>query len=241
MVRAIIVDDDPNMRMVLEKAVAKIEGVSLLGSYENGNEAITIAEDETITLALLDVDMPVINGIETAKGILDIQPRCKIVFITAHQDYMAQAFELYAFDYITKPFKMERFIQTMTRIIETSEGEEITSSVDPEPISEEVLIKVKEGLVILNKEDILMVERVNRQTILVTRQKDYVVNKTLQEVEELLDEGFLRCHKSYIVRIEAIKELIVYGRWTYIVKLKGTEHDALMTKDKAKWLEEQAI
>lgn len=67
-------------------------------------------------VCFLDVEMPGMTGLECAKAIQDTDPRTILVFATAHDDYMAQAFEVYAFDYMVKPFKVERVMKTLERI-----------------------------------------------------------------------------------------------------------------------------
>lgn len=240
MLKLLIADDDKNMRLVLGKAVAKYDQINLVAQVASGGEAVASFEALSPDVAFLDVDMPGLDGVETARMILDMNPKCAIVFITAHDSYMKDAFELYAFDYIVKPFKLARLEQTIERIL--AQKDTITNKKVPtkERQNEELLFKVKEGMVMVKKEDIIMVERQNRQTVVITKNGQFAFNKTLQEVEGVLrDDDFLRAHKSYIIRLSAIKSLEVYGRWTYIVKLKGTDKDALITKEKAKYLEER--
>lgn len=233
MIRAMIVDDDPSMRMILCKALMKYQDIQVSCDLDNGQAAIDYANGHVLDLALLDVDMPKVNGIEAAKAITELYPKCKVVFITAHQDYMAEAFELYAYDYIMKPFKMDRFHKTIDRILSTTSPMQGSQKEKAAVLSDDLVLKIGQGVVVLKKHDILMVERVNRQTIIVTREDEFAVTKTLQEMEDLLGEDFMRSHKSYIVQTATIKALEVYGRWTYVVKLHGTSRDALMTKEKA--------
>ena len=97
-------------------------------------------------------------------------------------------------------------------------------------------------MVVVKKEDILLVERQNRQTVIISKHGEFAFNRTLQEVEGILsDQDFIRSHKSYIIRLSAIRSLEIYGRWTYIVKFNGTDHDALITKEKAKDLEKRFV
>lgn len=237
MLRLMIVDDEVNMRLVLRKAALAYEGVELVGEAASGEDALEIISELEVDIAFMDVDMPGISGVEAAKQILDINPKCAIVFITAHDDYMSDAFELFAFDYIVKPFKLERLHKTLDKLIEQKSSFMPKEKEIPLVVTDDLLLKVKDGMVIVKKEDIILVERENRQTVIVTNRGEFVISKSLQEVEEMLgDKGFLRSHKSYIIRIDAVEALSVYGRWTYVVKLKGTKHDALLTKDNAKRL-----
>lgn len=241
--RAIIADDDKSMRFVLQRALAKYEDIEIIGEYENGGEAVAAFENEQIDAAFLDVDMPIFNGIEAAKLILDISPKCMIVFVTAHEEYMQEAFELYAFDYMVKPFKLDRLEKTIIKMREFYKASQPISDSKTLPnieaVSEDLLLKVKDGMVIVKPEDIIMIERVNRSSVIVTETESFTINKTLTEFEAILPKNdFLRSHKSYIVRLDKITKMTVYGRWTYIVKLLGTKKDALLTKEKAKFLEE---
>ena len=242
MLRLLIADDDANMRLVLKKAVARHEALKLVADVGSGQDAVAVFEEEEIDVAFLDVDMPGIDGIETAKLILDMNPRCAIVFITAHDSYMQDAFELYAFDYIVKPFKLDRLDKTIERILGQQQAIAAPLRRSEEHLGDELLFKVRDGMVVIKKDDILLVERQNRQTVIITKHGEFAFNKTLQEVEEILsDEDFLRSHKSYIIRLSVIRSLEVYGRWTYIVKFNGTDHDALITKEKAKDLEKRFV
>lgn len=239
--RVLIADDDKSMRFVLRKALEKQEGIEIGAEVTNGAEAVCAFEEDNFDAAFLDVDMPTLDGIEAAKLILDISPKCMIVFVTAHEEYMQEAFELYAFDYMVKPFKLERLKQTIVRMGEFQEAK--AESVEPvreriEAVSNDLLLKVKDGLVVVKPEDIIMIERENRSSVIVTEKEVYMINKPLGELEALLpDDEFLRTHKSYIIRLDKITKMSVYGRWTYVVKLKGTKKDALLTKEKAKILE----
>jgi len=242
MLRLLIADDDANMRLVLKKAVARHTELELVADVGSGQDALAFFEEAAIDVAFLDVDMPGLDGIETAKLILDMNPKCAIVFITAHDSYMQDAFELYAFDYIMKPFKLQRLDKTIERILDQQNAITAPLKRPEEHLGDELLFKVRDGMVVIKKEDIILVERQNRQTVIISKHGEFALNKTLQEVESILsDDDFIRAHKSYIIRLSAIRSLEIYGRWTYIVKFNGTDHDALITKEKAKDLEKRFV
>ena len=78
-----------------------------------------------------------------------------------------------------------------------------------------------------------MIERIDGVSRIVTKDEKYLTSQSLSSLEEKLDASrFMRCHKSYIIRVDAIKKLEVYGRWTYTVHLKDTDETALMTNQK---------
>ena len=238
MMRVLIADDDKSMRFVLRKALKKLGDIEVACEVDSGSKAVLAFENEKFDAVFLDVDMPELDGIEAAKMILDIQPKCVIVFVTAYEKYMQEAFELYAFDYMVKPFKLERLAQTVKRMLDYIGDISDIKQEKVEAINNDLLLKVQDGMVVIRPEEILMIERENRCSVIITAKEHYSINKSLSDLESILPEdAFLRTHKSYIVRLDKIEKLNVYGRWTYVVKLKGTKKDALLTKEKAKILE----
>ena len=115
-IRVVIADDEPGMRMIMRKMIEKAVGFTLCGEADNGPDLLKLVEQYKPQVCFLDVEMPGMTGLECAKAIQDTDPRTILVFATAHEDYMAQAFEVYAFDYMVKPFKVERVMKTLERI-----------------------------------------------------------------------------------------------------------------------------
>lgn len=234
--KVLICDDEFGMRMMLRKAVEKIEGFKVAGEAENGEAVLSLAESLRPDVIFLDVEMPVINGIECARQIVEINPKAIIIFATGHDEYMSDAFQLYAFDYLIKPFKLERIYQTLERIKAIHSGqreENIHSIIRFEKGLEKVLLKSKEGLSFVDMSDIIIIQREERSTVIYTKDGSYITSEGLSELEERLDKNqFFRSHKSYIINLSMINKIFPYGRWTYLVKLKGTDKDALLTHER---------
>ena len=117
-IRVIIADDEPGMRTVMRKVVEKAAGYTLVGEAENGAQLLELYDQTRPDVVLMDVEMPEMTGIECARIIQDRNPRTVLVFATAHEQYMRSAFEVYAFDYLVKPFKLERALNTLALIRE---------------------------------------------------------------------------------------------------------------------------
>lgn len=237
-IRILIADDDAGMRLVMRKLVDQADAYELVGEAVDGKQLIEMYDQLHPEVILLDVEMPELSGVECARAIQDRDPRTVLVFATAHEEYMKNAFEVYAFDYLVKPFRIERAMQTLDRIRERLRAPMAAMMPAPRPKSDaapgRMMLRHREGVSFLDIPFIAMVMRENRATVLVMQDGlRYVVGDTLSELEERLpEELFFRTHKSYIVNLNLIESISPYGRWTYVVKLRGLKDDALITHER---------
>lgn len=242
-IRALIADDDAGMRLLMRKLLEKSGGFVLCGEASDGAELLALAAEHRPQLVLLDVEMPGVSGVDCARELQDSDPHTILIFATAHDKYMADAFEVYAFDYLLKPFKAERALATLERaksVLRTREDAARSAKpVEPRPQSGRILLKHRDGVSVINMEDILLVQREERATVLYTvNDGRYVTGDSLADIEARLDPAlFMRCHKSYIINLSHVDSISPYGRWTYVVKLRGTRRDALITHEKYEELE----
>ncbi len=233
--KVIICDDELGMRTVLKKAVEKVDGFKVIGEAQDGEEAIKLVDKLRPDVVFIDIEMPKLSGLECAKKIADIDPKIIIIFATGYNEYMGEAFEIYAFDYIVKPFKVERIYKTLEKIkdINHLKEESVDKIIRKGKGLDKISIKNKEGLCFVDTKDIIMVQREDRSTVICTIDNNYTTSESLSSLEEKLEQTqFFRCHKSYIVNLSKIQKIYPYGRWTYIVKLRDTDKDALLTHER---------
>lgn len=244
--KVLIADDDEGMRSVMRHIIQKVDGFQLAGEAVDGEEALSQAEKLKPDVVFLDVDMPKLTGVEVARNLQDMDPTTIIIFATAYDGYMSDAFEVYAFDYLVKPFKVERVVQTLTRIRERRDPHEEKEAkpakaitADRKPVDGRLMLHHREGVSFVDLNDILLVQREDRSTVLYTRgERRFITGDSLADMEERLPGNvFFRCHKSYIINLNHIKDITPYGRWTYVVRLEDTKHDALITHEKYDELE----
>ena len=245
--RVLIADDDAGMRTVMRKIIAKVEGFTLVAEAGDGKTTLELTEQLKPNVVFLDVEMPQMSGVECARAIQDMDPSIVIIFATAHDTYMGDAFEVYAFDYLVKPFKVDRVIQTLERARDRllrRDARPVGAQDAPQkPVRfnapARIMLRHREGVSFIDLQDILLVQREDRATVLYTADGGrYVTGDSLAEMEERLhSDAFFRCHKSYIINLNHIKDITPYGRWTYVVRLENTKHDALITHEKYEELE----
>ncbi|GKX67560.1 LytR/AlgR family response regulator transcription factor [Inconstantimicrobium mannanitabidum] len=235
-IKVLIVDDEQGIRTVIKKILDKSGGFQVIADTDNGDEAIGIFNEHRPEVVFIDVQMPGCSGIECAKKIADIEPKTIIIFATAHQEYMSDAFQLYAFDYLIKPFKIDRVMQTLDRIKKLNKpsyNDGIDKIIKHEKGLDKLMIKSKEGISFIDTKEIVLVQREENSTVIYTRTDSFITSISLSDIEEKLDHTqFFRSHKSYIINLSLITKIYPYGRWTYVVKLKNTEKDALLTHEK---------
>ncbi len=235
-IRTLIADDDPGMRLVMKKMVGLADGFELVGEAEHGGQLIELFKQHRPELVIMDVEMPELTGVECARVIQDHDPKTVMIFATAHEQYMKDAFEVYAFDFLVKPFKMDRALKTL-QLVRDKLRQPISDAVKPtekrEPRPERLIIKGKDGMSFVDLDKLLLIQREERQTALYAENEQrFITSETLSELEQRLPESFFRSHKSYIVNINQIDSITPYGRWTYVVRLRGTKRDALITSEK---------
>lgn len=112
----VLADDDEGMRLVMRKLLERSGGFALRGEARDGKELLELVQRHRPQLVLLDVEMPEMSGVECARVIQDTDPATILIFATAHDQYMGDAFSVYAFDYLLKPFKVDRALQTLERV-----------------------------------------------------------------------------------------------------------------------------
>ena len=230
MIKVMVVDDEPMICKLLTKMVEKQPDYQVVTECQSFSEAVVAFRKYKPDVVFVDIDLGGEDGLECAKVFSELSPKVKIIFATAHSEYMENAFEIYAFDYLVKPFNMERLVRTLDRIrgdySEASPGKVAQS----EQHKEKLLIKGKDRAYFVDVAEIILVERLEGATNIVTRADSYRTSVSLADMEEKLKgQGFMRCHKSYLVNMSKISRVEPYGRWTYIVKFQETDVTALMT------------
>ncbi len=231
--RTLIVDDQLEMRKMMKQILDEIPYVKVVGEAKNGLELLDFSLELSPDVIFIDIEIPGINGIEAAKEIRKRDPNVHLVFATGYRDYTGEAFDVYATDYMQKPYSRERIIQTLERI---------KSSIKKEKGDDEKLLSIVSNR---NKRyiklgDILFIESTNRRIYIFTEHEEIECNETLHEINGQLDYRFMRTHKSFIVNLERIRSVKPLTRTSYSIYFDALDQTACVAKDLLEEMVERA-
>ncbi len=201
----LIIDDDEIYRLTLTSFAKQHPRLNIVAVLKTAVDAIKFIENNDIDILFLDIDMPLINGIEFRKKALDV-PIC--IFITSHPDYAIESFELDTLDYIIKPIKFERFNQTMQKIYDYIELLQKAKLFELTIGGDTIFIKEGYKEIKIKLHEILYLEALKDYTTIVTSEKKYHIISNLGTV--LKQPNFLcfiRIHRSFAVQKHFIKTI----------------------------------
>jgi two-component system, LytTR family, response regulator LytT len=235
--RAVLVDDEQLARDELGYLLGRVGGIEVIGQAGNGVEALTTIERLRPDVVFLDVQMPGLTGFEVARRMLDTETPAHIIFVTAYDQHAIEAFEVNAVDYLLKPVdqaRLELALQRARRRVATDRPLDAGGSIndqlekivqlvaDRQSRRERLAIKVGERFLLVQAEDIIHASLVDDGIAVVTSQHAGTSNyRTLDELQARLDPTvFWRVHRSHLVNINKIKEIVPWFSRNYILRMK---------------------
>ena len=243
--RVLIVDDEQLARDELRYQLEQLGDVEIVAHAGNGLEALAATERYTPDLVFLDIQMPGLGGFEVARRLLERQDGAPaLIFVTAFDQHAIEAFEVNAVDYLLKPVEASRLEQALERARRRIEAgrpsstapgglndqlEQIVKMMANRQVRrEQVAIKVGERFMLVLAEEIIFASLADESINIVTGQVAGTSNyRTLDDLQARLDpEVFWRVHRSHLVNINKIKEIVPWFSRNYILRMKdakGTE------------------
>jgi len=234
----VLVDDEQLARDELGYLLEQVGGVQVLGQAGNGVEALTTIEKLQPDVVFLDVQMPGLTGFEVARRLLDSRAASQIVFVTAYDQHAIEAFEVNAVDYLLKPVDQGRLEVAVDRArrrvasdrpvgpganLDSADLEKIIQAVaERQSRRDRLAIKVGERFLLVQSAEIIYASLADDGITVVTSQHAGTSNyRTLDELHERLDPTvFWRVHRSHLVNINKIKEIVPWFSRNYILRMK---------------------
>ncbi len=241
--RTVVVDDEQLAREELCFLLGRLDGMEVVGQAGNGIEALRLVEEQAPDLVLLDVQMPGLTGFEVARRIVRAGIETQLVFVTAYDQYAIEAFDVNAVDYLLKPVEAGRLTTAVERVRKRMHADRPLSGrpqtpdelekllqflADRQGRREQLAIKVAERFLLVQAEEVVHASVEDDVITVVTNSLSGTSNyRTLDELQARLDPAvFWRVHRSHLVNINRIKEIVPWFSRNYILKMrdiKGTE------------------
>ncbi|HLP24235.1 MAG TPA: LytTR family DNA-binding domain-containing protein [Acidobacteriota bacterium] len=229
-IRVLIVDDERPARRALRTLLENEVDIEIVGEASDGENAMEMIRQVRPQLAFLDVQMPLLTGVELLNR-LPAGERPEIIFVTAYDEFALRAFELQAVDYLVKPYSDQRFHMALDRakrriragtfgateqalraLLEKLQGAPVPTAPAPAPGGVDfsrLVVKADGQLHFLNQADIRWVEGQGDFVKLHLKDRGLMVRMTLTKIEEMLDpEIFVRIHKSTIVNLNCVRRVM---------------------------------
>ena len=252
--KALVVDDEQLAREELCFLLAQMEGVEVVGQAGNGIEAVGLIEDLSPDLIFLDVQMPGMNGFEVARQMLGRESAAEIVFVTAYDQYAIEGFQVNAVDYLLKPVdvaRLEQAVQRTRRRLQSERTRPALANEDLERIvklvterqgrRERLAVKIGERVMLVDADDLIFASLADDVITVVAGNLTGTSNyRSLDELQERLDPSvFWRVHRSYLVNINKIKEIVPWFSRNYILKMNdGRTTEIPVSRSQTKRLRE---
>ena len=230
--RVLVVDDEPLARDGLKRLLGRQSQVESVLEARNGREAIACIREQKPDLALLDVQMPGIDGFAVVNTIgAELMPPA--IFVTAHDHYAIRAFEISAIDYLLKPITEKRFALAFNRAIrrlrdvpQEDSTRQVLAMLDAvaKPLRklERFAIKSGERIIFVPVVEVDWIEAFENYVRLHTGQATHLLHVPMNKIGAVLDSGrFLRIHRSHIVNVKRIAQLWLIGHGQYVIELKS--------------------
>jgi two-component system, LytTR family, response regulator len=233
--RALIIDDEELALKRLRKMLQDFKNeLEVIGEAVNGKEAIEKIEALHPDIIFLDIQMPGYDGFEVVRR-LHVKPF--IVFVTAYDEYALKAFEENTVDYLLKPIEQRRLDKTVEKIrqlfnhqtLKLDENiERLLSRLEAAPLKR-FQVRVGDRIILVEAADVVFFEAEDKYTFLHTADQKYIIDLTLSELESRLDATeFVRIHRSTIIHLKFILELVKWFGGKYKVRLKDKNKSELI-------------
>jgi two-component system, LytTR family, response regulator len=252
--RVVVADDERPARTFLVSQLREFEDVAVVGEAATGAEAVALIERVGPDLALLDLQMPELDGLAVV-GLLRRERMPLVAFVTAYDEYAVRAFEMNAVDYLLKPVELPRLRQTINRAVERLERAEMRAddaeriraaateiARSPATLLRRIPVRKREDIILVPVEQIVSIVANGELLDITTRGNErFTITYRLKDLEARLDPAeFVRLSRGTIVSVAAIRRVTPVPGGTYLLTLEnGQEHQ--VSRQRARILRDQLL
>ena len=220
--KILIVDDESLARQRMRDLLTDLGGTDIVGEAVNGSEAIEKSVTLKPDLLLMDIRMPVMDGLEAAMHLQGIENPPMIIFTTAYDQHALDAFEVNAVDYLLKPIRMERLDAALqkARPITSKQLKEVSLTGDRKSSRSHISVHMRGRITLIPVQDIIYFIADNKYVTVRTASEQHLIEESLVSLEEEFSDRFLRVHRSSLVNTDYLRgmEKNTAGHWRVLMK-----------------------
>nr|WP_159464432.1 LytTR family DNA-binding domain-containing protein [Scandinavium goeteborgense] len=235
--KVIIVEDEVLAQQELTWLIKEHSQMEIVGTFDDGLDVLKFLQHNKVDAIFLDINIPSLDGVLLAQNISQFAHKPFIVFITAWKEHAVEAFELEAFDYILKPYQESRIV-TMLQKLENAWQQQSGSNnnaASPQRENDTINLIRDEKIFVTSIHDIYYAEAHEKMTFVYTRRESWVMPMNITEFcSKLPAAHFFRCHRSYCVNLNKIREIEPWFNNTYILRLRDLDFQVPVSRSKVK-------
>jgi len=225
--RILIVDDESPARNRLKDLLDDCRPdfpFELLGEASNGREAVGMINQVGADIVLLDIRMPIMDGLETARHLQKLQHPPAIVFTTALDSHALEAFELNAVDYLLKPVRLERLLTALKKAMSNRRLSPAALNIVASQVRSHLSVTERDRVTLVPVADICYMRAELKYVTLKTLQREYLLEESLVNLEKEFSASFLRIHRSCLVArkfVSGFEKIVDKGsdpHWVVLLK-----------------------
>lgn len=202
MYKCLIVDDEELARRLLLNHLSNLDNFEVVASCASAIEANKILREQAVDLLFLDIEMPVLKGIDFFKNLIN---KPKVIFTTAYRDYALDGFELDAVDYLLKPITFARFFKSVEKFESLQTAPiQVTETIDNTKKPDFIFVREDRKQVKIRFEDLLYIESLKDYIKIYTTHGNHLTKYSITGFQEQLDDRFLRVHRSFIINLDKV-------------------------------------
>lgn len=233
--KAIIVEDEFLAQQELSWMIQQHSTIQIEACFDDGLDVLKYLQQHRVDVIFLDINIPSLDGMLLAQNIHQFAHKPLIVFITAWKEHAVEAFELEAFDYILKPYHESRIVTMLNKLEATAQSQQAVSNPAVAPAPQTVNLLKDERIIVTDVNDIYYVVAHEKLTFVYTRREAYVMSMNITEFcSRLPEQQFFRCHRSYCVNLNKIREIEPWFNNTYLLKLRDLDFQVPVSRSKVK-------
>jgi len=240
--KILLVDDEQPALDELSFLLKRNSDITVVGVFTSPKKALEYILLNDVDAAFLDISMPDMDGFLLAEAIIRLRKPPHIIFATAHDEYAIKAFEVNAIDYLLKPIREDRLDLTLERLRTKIHSTPSVTSLNHllkeryiEKRTTRVPLWKNDRIHLISPEDITYIESRDKETLINTKKGQFISTEPLTHYESILvNYPFFRCHRSFMIHLDDIKEIIPWFNNTYAVKLNGYDIEIPISRRNSK-------